>query len=72
MNFENAVYCDPQGHEYHFDNLFIQSRNIRYVHVPETVSVIHIYNKYILYGKKTVIMYSIISFLDINFISNKK
>lgn len=38
ISFTNAIYCDPQGNEYTFENLFIQSRNIRYVHVPEEVS----------------------------------
>ena len=40
ISFSNAVYCDPQGNEYSFENLFIQARNIRYVHVPETVSIL--------------------------------
>lgn len=38
ISLTNAVYCDPQGNEYAFENLFIQARNIRYIHVPETVS----------------------------------
>ncbi|KOB73082.1 U7 snRNA-associated Sm-like protein LSm10 [Operophtera brumata] len=40
ISFTNAIYCDPQGNEYAFENLFIQSRNIRYVHVPEEVRTI--------------------------------
>jgi hypothetical protein len=39
VSMTNAIYCDPQRNEYSFENLFIQSRNIRYVHVPETVSI---------------------------------
>lgn len=39
ISFSNAVYCDPQGNEYQFDDLFLQGRNIRYVHIPETVSI---------------------------------
>ncbi|KAJ8734786.1 hypothetical protein PYW08_014036 [Mythimna loreyi] len=40
MSFSNAVYCDPQGNEYLYENLFLQARNIRYVHVPETESIL--------------------------------
>lgn len=40
ISFSNAVYCDPQGNEYLFVNLFVQGRNIRYVHIPETVSIL--------------------------------
>ncbi|XP_068629222.1 U7 snRNA-associated Sm-like protein LSm10 [Battus philenor] len=40
ISFSNAVYCDPQGNEFSFENLFIQSRNIRYIHIPENVSVL--------------------------------
>ncbi|XP_063891060.1 uncharacterized protein LOC110384412 [Helicoverpa armigera] len=40
ISFSNAVYCDPQGNEYHFQQLFLQARNIRYVHVPETTSIL--------------------------------
>ncbi|XP_059049209.1 U7 snRNA-associated Sm-like protein LSm10 [Achroia grisella] len=36
----SAVYCDPQGNEFFFDNLFIQGRNIRYVHIPENMSMV--------------------------------
>lgn len=43
MSFTNAVLCDPQGNEYHFDQLFVQARNIRYVHIPETVSIFRIF-----------------------------
>lgn len=39
ISFSNAVYCDPQGNEYYFESLFLQARNIRYVHIPETVSI---------------------------------
>lgn len=38
LSLVKAVYCDSQGNEYFFDNLFVQARNIRYVHIPETVS----------------------------------
>ncbi|KAM3966549.1 U7 snRNA-associated Sm-like protein LSm10 [Aphomia sociella] len=40
ISFSNAVYCDPQGNEFYFENLFIQGRNIRYVHIPENMSII--------------------------------
>ena len=39
ISFSNAVYCDPQGNEYYFESLFLHGRNIRYVHIPETVSI---------------------------------
>lgn len=39
MSFTNAVFCNPRGDEYHFEQLFVQARNIRYVHIPETVSI---------------------------------
>lgn len=38
LSFSKAVYCDTQGNEYYFENLFVQARNIRYVHIPENVS----------------------------------
>lgn len=38
ISLNKAVYCDSQGNEYYFDNMFVQARNIRYVHIPETVS----------------------------------
>lgn len=38
ISLTSAVFCDPQGHEYAFEYLFVQARNIRYVHIPETVS----------------------------------
>lgn len=38
LSLVKAVYCDSQGNEYFFDNMFVQARNIRYVHIPETVS----------------------------------
>lgn len=40
ISFSNAVYCDPQGNEFSFENLFVQSRNIRYVHIPQDVSTL--------------------------------
>lgn len=39
ISFTNAVFCNPQGDEYHFEQLFVQGRNIRYVHIPQTVSI---------------------------------
>lgn len=38
ISFSKLVYCDPQGNEFFFENMFLQGRNIRYVHIPETVS----------------------------------
>lgn len=38
ISFLNAVYCDSQGNEFAFENLFIQGRNIRYIHIPDNVS----------------------------------
>ncbi|KAL4705018.1 hypothetical protein ACJJTC_009806 [Scirpophaga incertulas] len=40
LSLSNAIYCDPQGNEFSFENLFIQARNIRYVHVPESASIL--------------------------------
>ncbi|CAH2263072.1 jg10849 [Pararge aegeria aegeria] len=40
LSFSNAVFCDTQQNEYFFDNLFIQARNIRYVHIPEAMSIL--------------------------------
>ncbi|CAH2099910.1 unnamed protein product [Euphydryas editha] len=40
LSLSKAVYCDTQGNEYYFDSLFVQARNIRYVHVPEYVSIL--------------------------------
>ncbi|XP_022819947.1 U7 snRNA-associated Sm-like protein LSm10 [Spodoptera litura] len=52
ISFSNAVYCDPQGNEYHFDNLFLQGRNIRYVHIPETDSMLSTIQNEIGRGKR--------------------
>ncbi|XP_013144452.1 PREDICTED: uncharacterized protein LOC106107964 isoform X2 [Papilio polytes] len=41
LSFTTAVYCDPQGSEFFFENIFVHSRNIRYVHIPENVSIIN-------------------------------
>ncbi|CAD0195481.1 unnamed protein product [Chrysodeixis includens] len=54
MTFENAVYCDPQGNEYYFENIFLQSRNIRYVHVPEDISILSAIKKEIGGNKKRI------------------
>ncbi|VVC94172.1 unnamed protein product [Leptidea sinapis] len=40
LSLGKSIYCDPQGNEYSFENLFIQGRNIRYIHIPESVSII--------------------------------
>ncbi|KAJ0181188.1 hypothetical protein K1T71_003273 [Dendrolimus kikuchii] len=40
ITFKNAVYCDSQGNEFAFDNLYIQGRNIRYVHIPDNISMV--------------------------------
>nr|XP_026485085.1 U7 snRNA-associated Sm-like protein LSm10 [Vanessa tameamea] len=40
ISMSKAVYCDSQENEYYFDNLFVQARNIRYVHIPETISIL--------------------------------
>ncbi|CAH0699037.1 unnamed protein product [Spodoptera exigua] len=53
ITFGNAVYCDPQGNEYQFDDLFLQGRNIRYVHIPETDSILSTIQKEIGRGKKS-------------------
>ncbi|XP_013166829.1 PREDICTED: U7 snRNA-associated Sm-like protein LSm10 isoform X2 [Papilio xuthus] len=41
LSFSTAVYCDPQGNEFFFENIFVQCRNVRYVHIPEHVSIIN-------------------------------
>ncbi|KAL0850168.1 hypothetical protein ABMA28_012042 [Loxostege sticticalis] len=40
ISITSAVFCDPQGHEYAFEYLFVQARNIRYVHIPETMPIV--------------------------------
>ncbi|XP_030034578.1 U7 snRNA-associated Sm-like protein LSm10 [Manduca sexta] len=40
ISFSNAVYCDTHGNEFSFENLYVQARNIRYVHIPETMPII--------------------------------
>ncbi|XP_045455223.1 U7 snRNA-associated Sm-like protein LSm10 [Melitaea cinxia] len=40
LSFSKAVYCDRRGNEYYFENLFLQARNLRYVHIPENVSIL--------------------------------
>lgn len=68
ITFSNAVYCDPQGNEYHFENMFVQARNIRYVHVPETVSISVLLDILLVNKVLCINIYNIlrILFLDIN------
>ncbi|XP_023940161.1 U7 snRNA-associated Sm-like protein LSm10 [Bicyclus anynana] len=40
LSFNKAVYCDTKQNEFSFDNLFVQARNIRYVHIPETMPIL--------------------------------
>ncbi|OWR50782.1 hypothetical protein KGM_208068 [Danaus plexippus plexippus] len=40
LSLSKAVYCDTRQNEFLFENFFIQSRNIRYVHIPEDISII--------------------------------
>ncbi|CAK1599813.1 unnamed protein product [Parnassius mnemosyne] len=40
ISFSHAVYCDTKGNEFSFENLFVQARNIRYVHIPENISIL--------------------------------
>ncbi|CAK1548547.1 unnamed protein product [Leptosia nina] len=40
LSLLKAVYCDPQGNEYYFENIFLQGRNIRYIHIPESMNII--------------------------------
>lgn len=40
VKLNDAVYCDPQGNEYKLEQLYVKSRNIRYVHIPESVSTL--------------------------------
>lgn len=42
ISFINAVFCDPQGNEYSFEQIFVQGRNVRYVHIPENVSTLSV------------------------------
>ncbi|KAI5634792.1 LSM domain-containing protein [Phthorimaea operculella] len=52
ISFIGAVYCDPQGNEYAFENLFIHGRNIRYVHIPENVSILNAVRNEVVKAKK--------------------
>ncbi|XP_063829159.1 U7 snRNA-associated Sm-like protein LSm10 [Ostrinia nubilalis] len=45
ISLSNAVFVDPQENEYAFETLFVQARNIRYVHIPETMPIIPTINK---------------------------
>ncbi|XP_063634569.1 U7 snRNA-associated Sm-like protein LSm10 [Cydia splendana] len=38
ISFGTAVFVDAKGNEFAYDNLFIQGRNIRYVHIPENMA----------------------------------
>ncbi|XP_026764190.1 U7 snRNA-associated Sm-like protein LSm10 [Galleria mellonella] len=49
----SAVYCDPQGNEFFFENLFIHGRNIRYIHIPENMSIIATIKKELNKNKET-------------------
>ncbi|CAF4883893.1 unnamed protein product [Pieris macdunnoughi] len=40
LSLSNAVFCDPQGNEYLFENIFIHARNVRYVHIPQSINII--------------------------------
>nr|XP_053601676.1 U7 snRNA-associated Sm-like protein LSm10 [Plodia interpunctella] len=54
VSLSNAVYCDPQGNEFKFENLFVQGRNIRYVQIPETMSMLATIKKELAGHKKHV------------------
>ncbi|XP_053974853.1 U7 snRNA-associated Sm-like protein LSm10 [Hylaeus anthracinus] len=49
----NCVFTDPRGDSYNYDLLFVQARNIRFVHIPPEIRIIpaikeqlrHLYNQ---------------------------
>ncbi|XP_048006153.1 U7 snRNA-associated Sm-like protein LSm10 isoform X2 [Leguminivora glycinivorella] len=38
ISFGTSVFVDSKGNEFAYDNLFIQGRNIRHVHIPENMA----------------------------------
>ncbi|KAL1138922.1 hypothetical protein AAG570_008984 [Ranatra chinensis] len=38
VTMTDVVFSDPSGNECYYDFFFIKERNIRYIHIPNTVS----------------------------------
>jgi small nuclear ribonucleoprotein (snRNP)-like protein len=45
IEMENVVFFNPRGRAYKFNNFFISTRNIRYVHIPDGLSAIELLQK---------------------------
>ncbi|KAM5182040.1 U7 snRNA-associated Sm-like protein LSm10 [Mantella aurantiaca] len=41
VRLAKVTYTDRQGKESKLDDLFINGRNVRYIHIPEEVDIIH-------------------------------
>ncbi|XP_073474077.1 U7 snRNA-associated Sm-like protein LSm10 [Aquarana catesbeiana] len=41
VRLEKVTYTDRRGKESKLDDLFINGRNVRYIHIPEEVDIIH-------------------------------
>ncbi|CAI9560291.1 unnamed protein product [Staurois parvus] len=41
VRLEKVTYKDREGKESKLDDLFISGRNVRYIHIPEEVDMIH-------------------------------
>ncbi|KAG9492872.1 U7 snRNA-associated Sm-like protein LSm10 [Eleutherodactylus coqui] len=41
IRLKKVIYTDRHGQEAKLDDLFVTGRNVRYVHIPEDVDIIH-------------------------------
>ncbi|XP_044142663.1 U7 snRNA-associated Sm-like protein LSm10 [Bufo gargarizans] len=41
IRLQKVIYTDRHGQEAKLDELFVTGRNVRYVHIPEEVDIIH-------------------------------
>ncbi|CAJ0936598.1 unnamed protein product [Ranitomeya imitator] len=41
IRLEKVIYTDRHGQEAKLEDLFVTGRNVRYVHIPEEVDIIH-------------------------------
>lgn len=45
ISLENAVLENCDQVQFHYDNLYVKGRNIRYIHIPKEVSTHYFYSR---------------------------
>ena len=41
IHMSNVTYSDCEGNKTHFDDFFVQGRNVRFVHIPDEIDIRH-------------------------------